>query len=333
MLHWYIEMPYIVTQESFDSLASIWTDPSHCLKWDSVFVLPVWMKVWWQELGGGAELYLTTVRQGEEVIGVAPLQVREERASIIGSADVCDYLDFVVAPGMEGDFFSALLDDLEQRGINHLDLRALRPDSTVLTHLAGIAKDRGYGILCHEEDVSVELDLPATWDEYLAILTAKQRHEVRRKLRRLSEAGKVDYYFIKDREAVHDTMDTFLRMFTESRTDKADFLTTRMESFFRSLADNMAEAGLLKLGILELDSLPAAMIICFDYDDCVYLYNSSYDPQYNSLSAGLLSKVLCIKESIEEGKKKFDFLKGDEAYKYQLGGRKIPVHSCQINIK
>ncbi|GAJ14899.1 unnamed protein product, partial [marine sediment metagenome] len=90
---------------------------------------------------------------------------------------------------------------------------------------------------------------------------------------------------------------------------------------------------LLKLGILELDTVPTAMVMCFDYDDCMYLYNSAYNPQYNSLSVGLLCKVLCIKESIQEGKKRFDFLKGDETYKYHLGGEEVPLYSCQITIK
>ncbi|GAJ18800.1 unnamed protein product, partial [marine sediment metagenome] len=184
--------------------------------------------------------YLSSVRQGEKVIGIAPLLVKEGRASLIGSVDVCDYLDFVVVPGRERDFFSALLDDLKEKGINQLDLRPLRPDSTVLTHLVSIAQNRGYEVLCHLEDISFELALPSTWDEYLAILTTKQRHEVRRKLRRLSEAGKVNYHFVKDSVAIHDSMDAFLKMFTESRTDKASFLTAQMESFFRSVADNMA---------------------------------------------------------------------------------------------
>jgi len=326
-------MSYTITHESFTSLTSCWSNPSHHLKWNSLFVLPAWLKVWWQELGDGAELHLDAIRQEKEAIGIAPLLVREGKASLIGSTDVCDYLDFVIVPGREKDFFNFLLDDLRQKGINHLDLRPLRPDSTVLTSLVSIAQNRGYEVLCHPEDVSLELDLPSTWEEYLAILTTKQRHEIRRKLRRLAEAGRVDYSFVKDSAAVPDAMDTFLKMFSESRQDKATFLTARMESFFRSLADSMAKAGLLKLGILKLDLLPAAMIMCFDYNDCIYLYNSGYDPQYNSLSVGLLCKILCIKESIREGKKKFDFLKGDDTYKYQLGGREVPLYSCQITIK
>ena len=278
-------------------------------------------------------MYLGAIRQGEEILGIAPLLVRGGKASIIGSADVCDYLDFVVAPGMETDFFNVLLDDLRQKGINQLELESLRSDSTVLTSLVGIAQNRKYEVLCQPVDVSLELDLPSTWEEYLAILTAKQRHEVRRKLRRLLEAGTVDYHIVKDSAAVNDAVDIFLKMFTESRSDKAAFLTSQRELFFRSLADTMARAGLLRLGILELDSMPTAAIMYFDYNGCIYLYNSGYDPQYNSLSAGLLSKVLCVKESIEEGKKRFDFLKGDETYKYHLGGREVTLYSCHITIK
>ncbi len=326
-------MSYTVTQESFDSLASCWDDPSQRLRWNSICILPAWLKTWWQEFGSGNELFLSAVRQGEKIIGIAPLLVKEGKASIIGSDDLCDYHDFIIAPEREKDFFGVLLDDLKQKGVGHLDLGPVRPDSTVLTHLAGIAQNRGYEVLYHPEDVSVELDLPATWEEYLAILSAKQRHEVRRKLRRLWEAGKIDYHFVKNSAAVHDAMSVFLKMFSESRQDKATFLTARMESFFRSLAEAMAEIGLLRLGILELDMLPAAMIMCFDYNDCIYLYNSGYEPQYNSLSVGLLSKVLCIKESIQEGKKRFDFLKGDETYKYHLGGREVPLYRCQITIK
>ena len=326
-------MNYIITQESFASLASYWADPSHHLRWNSIFVLPAWLKVWWQEFGAGAELYLSAVRQGEKIIGIAPLLVREGKAAIVGSADVCDYLDFVVAPGMERDFFGALLDDLREKGINHLDLRPLRPDSTVLTHLVGIAQNRKYEVHCDKEGVSVELDLPATWDEYLAILDKKQRHEVRRKLRRLWEAGNVDYRCLEVSQGVGDFMDTFLKLFSLSGEEKANFMTARMESFFRSLAEAMAEIKLLRFGVVELDTVTVAMIMGFDYNDAMYLYNSAYNPQYNSLSVGLLCKVLCLKESIERGKKKWDFLKGGEPYKYHIGGQETTLYNCQITIK
>lgn len=326
-------MSFTVTQESFDSLASCCDNPSLYLEWNSVFVLPDWLKIWWKEFKPCSELYLGAVRQDDRIIGIAPLLVSEGTASFIGNKDVCDYLDFVISPGEENHFFNALFSDLRQKGVNQLDLQALRPDSTVLTSLLDTAGEQGYETLCRPEDVSMELDLPPTWEEYLERLTSKQRHEVKRKLRRLTEAGEVEYRVLEDRAAIFQSMDTFLEMFTESRSDKAAFLTGRMESFFRSLTDTLAGKGLLKMGVLNLDSKPAAMIIYFDYNDVIYLYNSGYDRQYESLSVGLLSKVLCIRESIRQGKKKFDFLRGNEVYKYRLGGKEVPLNSCRITIK
>ncbi len=325
-------MSYTLTIESFDSVISSWDKLRHCLKWGSVFVLPAWLKVWWEAFGGEAELYLRTLRQGKQAIGFAPLQVTKETASFIGSADVCDYLDFVITPGREKDFFKVLLDDLREKGISKLDLRPLRYDSTALTQLVSIAQNQGYEVLCHPEDVSLELDLPPTWNEYLAILKNKQRHEVRRKLRRLWEAGSAEYRCVDIGREVEDYLDIFLQLFSLSRDEKASFMNPKMESFFRSLAKAMAEIGLLRLGILQLDKVPAAMTMGFDYNGSHYLYNSAYDPQFNHLSVGLLCKILCLKESIEKGRKKWNFLKGGEPYKYQLGGQEVPLYSCQIII-
>ncbi len=325
-------MSYTVTQESFASLESFRNGPDNGLNWNSVFVLPAWMKVWWEVFGGGAELHLSAVRQEGKVIGVAPLSVKDGRASIVGSADVCDYLDFVVAPGREEDFFNTLLDDLKEKGIRSLELESLRPDSAALTSLAGIARSRNYEVGCQKEDVSLDLDLPATWEEYLGILSSKQRHEVRRKLRRLWEAGNLEHRCLEAGQEVEDFAEIFLKLFSLSREDKANFMTPGMQSFFRSLAEAMAEIGLLRFGIVELDNQPVSMTMGFDYGDTHYLYNSAYDPQFNYLSVGLLCKVLCIKESIEKGKKRWDFLKGNEPYKYQLGGKEIPLYSCRINI-
>lgn len=168
------------------------------------------------------------MKQGNKSIGIAPMSIRGETASIIGSTDVCDYLDFPAAPGMEKDFFTILLDDLRQQGISRLELKLLRPDSTTLTNLAPLARQRKYEVLCQQEAVSVELDLPSTWEEYLAILDKKQRHELKRKLRRLWEAGNVEYRCTLVNQDVSDFMHTFLKLFSLSHEEKARFMTKQM---------------------------------------------------------------------------------------------------------
>jgi CelD/BcsL family acetyltransferase involved in cellulose biosynthesis len=301
--------------------------------WDSIFVLPPWLEVWWHDFGSEAELYLAAFRKGGTIAAIAPLQLRGTEASFIGSADLCDYLDFVIAPGKEVDFFNTLLDDLQRRGIRRLNLRPLRPDSGALTYLVDIARNRNYDVSCKVEDVSLELDLPPSWQEYLNTLTQKQRHEVNRKLRRLGEAGEVNYRVVEESESLLDSMDLFLRLFRESREDKAIFLTNRIESFFQSLVKATVRSGLLRFGILELNASPVAVVMYFDYNNSVFLYNNGYDPKQSFLSAGLISKVLCLKDSIERGRSKFDFLKGAEEYKYRLGGKEIALYGCEISFK
>ena len=326
-------MRYKVTEESLNNLSTYWDDSKYNLSWTSVFVLPAWFQVWWQVFGAGAGLFLRGIWQGQNIIGIAPLLIKDKTVSFIGSADVCDYLDFIVVPGKEQDFFGIMLDDLREQGVNNLDLKMVRTDSTVLTSLSDIARNRGYEVLCTPEDVSLEMDLPSTWEEYLSMLAAKQRHEVRRKLRRLWEAGNVEHRCLGVSQDVEACMEIFLKLFSLSRDEKASFMTPRMESFFKSLARAMAEIRLLRFGIIELDNQPVAMTMGFDYNDSHYLYNSAYDTRFNYLSVGLLCKLLCLKESIEKGRKKWDFLKGGEPYKYHLGGKEVPLYRCQIAIK
>lgn len=314
--------------ESFDSIYSRWQEIQGNSATSVIFSSPHWSRAWWQQFGHGTRLFLGAVKCQGRVIGIAPLVVKDDVASFIGGIDVCDYLDFVVEPGTEGVFFQLLLDSLVRAGILQLDLAPLRPDSTVVTRMTDIARKQGWQVVCSKEDVAVEVDLPATWGEYLQMLTGKQRHELRRKLRRLGEEGELTHRV--STEANQKDIDTFLKLFRDSRQDKATFLTPKMESFFRAIAGLLAKQGLLRLNILELNATPVAATMCFDYQEIVYLYNSGYNPSYGWLSVGLLSKALCIKDSIERRRKRFDFLKGGEAYKYHIGGHDVPLYRCQL---
>jgi CelD/BcsL family acetyltransferase involved in cellulose biosynthesis len=326
------EEAYRVTRENLDGLFPYWLDSRSQLKWDCLFVFPPWLKTWWEIFGAGLAPWLVGVRQGDDLIGIAPLQVKEREARFIGDPDVCDYLDFPVAAGREGEFFWVLIEQLRQHGIERLDLGPVRADSTVMRGLPGVAEKRKCKISFQREDVSYEMPLPGTWEDYLAGLAGTERHEIRRKLRRLQEAARIEFRLVEDVQGVRQGMDTFLGLFGSSRPDKSAFLTSQRACFFRSLAEAMAEAGLLRLSFLELDTKPVAAAMCFDDQSRVYLYNNGYDNSLRSLSVGLLSKVLSIREAIREGRKKYDFLKGAEAYKRRLGGRPVPLYRCHVQI-
>jgi CelD/BcsL family acetyltransferase involved in cellulose biosynthesis len=321
---------YTVTLETFESLQSYWRNPEYPLNWECLFVVPAWLKVWWQTFGTGWEPHLCSVRCNDELIGIAPILFQGGKARLVGSPDVCDYLDVIVTPGSGRAFFQHLIPYLRQQGISHLDLGVIRADSIISNDLFPIAKSLNCKVFSEPEDVTIELDLPSTWDEFLKLLTGKERHEIRRKLRRLNEAARVNFRVVEGRAEVSEAIDLFLTLFKLNRSDKSDFMTDQRASFFRSLAGAMAEARILKLFFLDLDQTPAAAVMCFDYNSTVYLYNNGYDNQYRSLSVGLLSKVFAIQDSIQRGKKTYDFLKGTEAYKQRLGGKPVQLYRCQV---
>ena len=326
------EDAYRITKETFEGLSSRWMETGDALEWHCLFVLPPWLGAWWAAFAGGRKPSLMGVRRGEDLIGIAPLRVKGKEASFIGDPDVCDYLDFIIAPGRGPEFFRVLIEGLRQQGIRHLDLGPVRADSTVMTGLLPVAKELQCEASLDREDVSYELALPATWEEYLGLLKGTERHEIRRKLRRLEEAARIEFRTVDDPQEVRQAMDTFLELFGASRADKIAFMTSQRARFFRSLAEYMAEAGILKLSFLELDARPAAAVMCFHDESTVYLYNNGYDHRFRSLSVGFLCKVLSVQGAIREGKRRFDFLKGPEAYKRRLGGKPVSLHRCRLRI-
>jgi CelD/BcsL family acetyltransferase involved in cellulose biosynthesis len=321
-----------VRVETLESLSGYHDDLGNGLNWSSIFVLPVWLQAWWAIFGEEYELSLHSVWQNGELIGIAPLMRRGEEAFFLGSPDVCDYLDFITVPGKEKEFLQGLLPELKRQKIGRLELYAQRPDSVIFQGLFLSELDLAYRGQFWREDQSYEIILASTWDDYLALLNKKQRHEVRRKMRRLeNEALGYRYRIIGEGLALEDYMPDFFDLFQQN-PEKAVFLTEKMEQYFRLMIAGTARAGLARFGLLEVDGVMVAAVFFFDYQGRIYLYNSGYLSEYAALSVGLLSKIHCLKDSIAGGKQVFDFLKGQEVYKSRLGGTAIPIYKVKITI-
>ena len=238
-----------------------------------------------------------------------------------------------MSPNHHLAFLKAMLSHLQKQGTRSVQLGDLRPDSLLLNGLPKLAEQMGCAVVCDQVDTSHELELPKTWESYLQMLNGKQRHEIRRKMRRLNEAGQTRFRVITRPEEISETMDLFFSLFKASRPDKLEFLTDPMVSFFLLVADRLAQQGFLRISLLDIDQVPAAAVMCFDYNDTVYLYNNWYNPRFSHLSTGFLSKVYSIRDSIENGRLRYDLLKGNEAYKKRLGSKPVPLYRLKIDLE
>jgi CelD/BcsL family acetyltransferase involved in cellulose biosynthesis len=295
------------------------------------FLHPAWLRTWLSEFGGNYEPLLLTCTRGD-VVGVAPLMRSDGRLSFIGDASICDFMDVLVDPDHAHEAYDDLWQQLCAEDWSEIELWGLMASSPTRGQIKAFAASQGYSVTEELEAVAPRLDLPDSWDAYLATLGKKDRHELRRKIRKLYESGAgVTFDVLSTQADVVASMDEFLDLHTRSRADKTDFMTPEMEIFFRRMASAMAAEGLVRLFMLRVNGKPAASVLCFDAGSYLYLYNSGYDPEFSSLSVGLVSKALCLQWAIENGMTGLDFLRGDEPYKYDMGAKDQEIYRIRLS--
>ena len=304
---------------------------------DTLFLTWEWQSTWWKHLGEG-DLLLLGFRTDGRLVGIAPLFRTETTDGqtvihMVGCRDVSDYLDLIVEQGQEEAVYEALLDYLgsEAPGWDLVDLCNLPQDSLTPVRLRELAEVRHFQTIVEVEDVCPIIDLPATWDDYLMSIDKKQRHEIRRKLRRAD--GEADTRFVvvgPDRD-LRAAVEAFIDLHQKSAPEKDEFMDPRMQTFFYEVAQVLQTAGWLQLTFVEMNGIKAASLLNFDYGNNILVYNSGYDPmQFSHLSPGIVVTARCIEHAIELGRAKFDFLRGNEVYKYRFGAQDTEVRRLLV---
>ncbi|HEX5478748.1 MAG TPA: GNAT family N-acetyltransferase [Dehalococcoidia bacterium] len=316
-----------IHDEVFDQVRGEWAGLLAQVASPVPFVTPAFQRVWLDHFQEGRELKVLTAREGERLIGVAPLLIDGDRAELVGHYSICDYMDVVVTPGFEQPFMASLLGRLADNGVRGIEMRGIRQFSPTLDAIGHGASSCGFACEREDEALSPSVELPGSWEEYLGRLSKKDRHEMRRKLRRLDSGGDVELRVITEPDAASEQLDTLFKLMRISSHHKEEFLDRPgMEAFFRAVVPAMAREGMLRFYVLTLDALPVACVLNFDLGRVLYMYNSGYDPEYAHYGVGLMSKALLIREAIESGRSCVDFMRGDEAYKYDLGGTDQQVY-------
>jgi CelD/BcsL family acetyltransferase involved in cellulose biosynthesis len=321
-------MPLTVHDEPFDRVRGEWEGLVRTVDAPVPFVMPSWQRVWLDYFQDGRRLQLLTAREGERLVGVAPLLRDDSGAEFVGHYSICDYMDAVVAAGFERAFFASLLEKLAADGARLVDLRGVREGSPTAQGIEDAAAGAGFTLEREQEALAPVVCLPESWDEYLNSLSKKDRHELRRKLRRLDSAGgDVVLRVLTASDECDAFLGTFFHLMRISSHHKEEFLDRPgMEPFFRAMTRAMADEGFVRFYALTFDGETVAAVMNFDVAGRLYMYNSGYDPAYAHYAVGLMSKALLMRDAIEQGRECVDFLRGDESYKYDLGGKDQRVY-------
>jgi CelD/BcsL family acetyltransferase involved in cellulose biosynthesis len=324
--------------KGFDVLAKEWNALLHASDFDTIFLTHEWQSVWWHFFSPGRELVLLALRQEGDLVGIAPfyrqpLQDGQAVIQLVGGVDICDYLDIIALPDYKDQVYQSVFEFLttELTNWDKIDLHCI-PETSPFNALYEAAAQHQLVVQRQVEDVCPFIPLPSTWDEYLVMLDKKQRHELRRKIRRAKREAQVDWYMTSDVENLTEDVETFFDLHRKSSPDKDDFMSeAAMQGFFHEAARLSLDQGWLELSFLLINGEKAATMFCFGYNNRTLVYNSGYDPQqYSRLSPGIVLLGYHIQDSIAKQRAAFDFLRGDEVYKYRFGGQNFEVFQITI---
>jgi len=312
--------------------ASAWDRLVAASRLRSPFLSWAWQSEWARVFAADRRLEIRCVEDGAgNLISILPLyESAPGSLQLIGGADVSDYLDLVSREGREEEAWMALL---QSRTAEHVEweLHAVPEISPTIAALPPLAAACGLTVSATVEERCPVLALPSSWDTYLARLSGKHRHELQRKMRRLArDAPDAHVTCVSAPADITARLGDFLALHRSSRVGKARFMDERMERFFRTALTAFAERGAARLWFLDTSSGPIAAFVTIEWDGTVGLYNSGFAPERAALSPGVVLLTQLIRDAIARGRERFDFLRGEERYKYEFEPVAEPVYQVKI---
>ena len=324
-----MHLELITTLEQFEALQSDWNALLHYNATNEIFLTWEWQSTWWQVYHPGTLWVITARNETGQLVGIAPwfLEQPDRVIRTIGCVEVTDYLDILALPEAHAAFCSELAIFLTEHAgdYSRLDLCNIPSSSPTLELLPRLLTERGFAVQVKHEDVCPFIPLPDDFEAYLDGLDKKQRHELRRKLRRIesSEDERIEWYMVAPEHDLAAEAQKFMGLMAASAPEKAQFLQDEgHRAFFPAIIERLAVCGWVQLSFLTVNGQAAAAYLNFDFNNRILVYNSGLLPQsYSHLSLGIILLCYNIQTAIAHHREEIDFLQGNESYKYRMGAQ------------
>jgi CelD/BcsL family acetyltransferase involved in cellulose biosynthesis len=309
----------IRTESGFEELRTEW-DALLAESRATFFQSWEWQRTWWRHFGRG-RLYLWTWRRGDRLLALAPLMIRRHfglplREVVFCGTGISDYLNIVSRPEEAAEAASRLLADLarDRSSWDLVDLQQLRDGAALLQ----TPPPQGLRSAIHPQEPCPFVSLPGTWEEYAATLGKKLRSNIGYYERLMARTFTMELDTVDDGR-LEETMEALFRLHQRrwrGRGLPGAFVGGRVQAFHREVAKRLAERGWLRLHALRLDGQTRAVLYCFSFMGSGYYYQGGFEPALARYSPGTVLTARAIQDAIHDGAHEFDFLRGDEPYKY-----------------
>jgi CelD/BcsL family acetyltransferase involved in cellulose biosynthesis len=297
-----------------------------------IFATPEWNRRWWEQFGERQSAVALSFADPDPV-GLAALSVDDtsegRRIRFMGGDDLTDYQGPLITGerhrrGVAEAILYYLRDELDDW--DYFEAKCLPVPFGFSEWLVEAADRLGMDFELELHELTAVLALPDSKEAYLGGLPKKKRHELERKTRRFEREAPGARVRTATSESLEADLDSFVDLHRTSEGAKGEFFLPKRVEFFKQVARTFQPLGMLALDSLEMDGRVIASTFSLRYDGVLYLYNSAYDQNLRAISPGLMLVWKLIQRSIEERLRRFDFLRGRERYKYDLGAEALPLH-------
>lgn len=315
----------------FLSLEEEWNSFLQASDTDCVFLTHEWFSAWWECLSGKNSLEVLLFKDDQDqIIGIAPLMTDGHNLRFIASHEVTDYCDFLFLSDKKEEFFKSLLYYFKENYFDrtHLEFINIPASSPTYGLFLEMASNYGFSHSLRETEVTPVLSIPSTYEDYINGLKRKNRHELRRKLKRLERLDGIKIKKITETRHLLPAIENFISLHEKSSPEKQAFWTTEgMPSFFKNVVHRFSKKGWVEMKVLFFEDSLIAALLSFLYGKDVLFYNMAYDLDYAKFSPGVYLFHASIVDAISRGNSSIDFLRGREKYKYDFGAKECKIYS------
>jgi len=329
-----LSVSIIERAEEMASLETIWRRLQERCPGLTVFSTWEWCSTVARHYATAVPLWLITVWDGGEPVGLAPLALRNRNGLrtlvLLGTGlldyPMADYQDFLAVDGHEEQVVKAVCGALHRRQSEWdlLWLQELPTFSRLRESLPNAARDFGWRVVLEPGSETYSLGLPASWDAFKTILSPNTRGALERKTRKLERDKDARFHRITEADELEEAMEALFRLHVQrwrAVGKPGIFRTPRRRAFDRELAAAFLESGMLDLTLVTTSEGVAGARYSFEYQGVTYFYASGFLPgdEWSRYSLGFVMDGHSIRRAIEAGLYREDFLRGDGEYKRRYG--------------
>lgn len=328
-----LQFSIISTTDDFDALEDRWNDLIAQCDDCSVFQSFSWLSTWWHIFSADRQLRIILAHDQDRLVGLLPLYIehtqllpavglRKLRLVGYGGDTAPDDLGAILGEGDHPTIIETLVDGIESlRGEwDMADLEDLDPNALLIQAME--TRRQGEVELVEGARISY-VNLPESFDAYLAMLSSNRRWKMRRGRKKLLERTNYRFHVVSGQAELDQYFPELVRLHQErwdGRAEDIGFSTMTYVDFHRQVMAKMLEQDCLRLMFLIGEEGPIAANYCYRWRGGFYFFQGGIAKAYDALRIGEVLMGHAIEQAITEGMQVFDMLRGEHDYKKSLTG-------------